>query len=147
VKKSNFCNEHFAMNCGLCGDGAAEVAPLPTVNDAQSITDRLTAQTPQVAYVPPEQPEHGPTGLQPSQVQIVNIPKSEEGIAVLSVTDEYAKSCDDLKSANDAVKSMEDHLAKMTTMLTELKTEAIKARQRKDELKRKVLETLAMGGE
>lgn len=128
------------MNCKLCS-GDEQIIPTTEENftNAKEITDRLTATLPESTGQP--------IIFNPAPPIVVEPVRSDESKAVLSVTDDYAQSVDDLKKANDAVKNMEDHLAKMTGILTDLKTEVVRAKICKDELKRKVLETLAMGGE
>ena len=78
---------------------------------------------------------------EPSKIQ------SEEAQAVVSITEEYARSCDSHKQALDAVSNTRQHIDKMGLVLNELLADEDKKKKLKDELKRKVLETLAMGGE
>jgi hypothetical protein len=168
MNKSSFCQEHFSMNCKLCSaapEAPAQPSPTPTIipprtdpktpeeyaamaQRAREIAARITGDVPSPVS---SEEVHGPVGFSPVVASPALPPPpvvhSEEATAVISITDQYAKACDEVKAANDSVKNMEDHLAKMTTMLTNLKTEAIQAKQRRDELKRKVLETLAMGNE
>ena len=145
--KSKFCNDHFALNCKLCGAEEPAVVETPNIikesienfKAGQQILTNLTELGSGEA--------HGPAGLQPNEVRIVPIIQSEEAQAVLSITDEYAKACDAFKLANDAVANTRQHIDKMEHILDDLMEEVATKKKIKDDLKRKVLETLAMGGE
>lgn len=139
MKKSQYCTDHFVLGCKLCGmettSEAVVVAPLD--HGPVGITTEVV-QTAANAFVN----NHAVTGNhEPPKIQ------SEEAQAVVSVTEEYARSCDSHKQALEAVSNTRQHIDKMGLVLNELLADADKKKKLKDELKRKVLETLAMGGE
>ena len=132
MNKSTFCTDHFALNCKLCSEDEPATLPVSTGEPMVIVSPVSILAVEQLA----------PQAIAPTQT----ITHSDESIAVLSVTDQYAKSCDELKVAGDAVKNMEIHIQSLNGMLVELKNDVVTKRARKDDLKRKVLETLAMGG-
>lgn len=142
MNKSNFCEDHFVMNCRLCSQ---EVAA-PPVLDFNGVPQIVPFTTP----VPTEKvglPAGGDyinlsaigisqNGLTNSEVE------SEEGKTVLSVTDRYARACDDLSRAKETVTAVIDHIAKMGSTLLELQEDVVSKKVLKDNLKLELLSTL-----
>lgn len=145
MQKSKYCDMHFSLNCPLCDETAA-----PNAAVAQAFTPPIPFTTP----VPTEAvglPEGG-TYINASAIKIESGPQppaiqSEEGQAVLNVSDDYARACDSYKLAVKAVTDMKAHLTKMDLILEELQRDVITKKKHKDDLKKKVLETLAIGGD
>ena len=131
--KSTFCSEHFAMGCKLCS-GDPEPAQLSPVITGEG-------HTPEVTKLPESTGQ--PIIFQPVEKQ------SEESKAVLSVTDEYAKACDEFAEARTSVTNIELHIVKLEGIKVTLQADVVSKGKRKEELRKKVLETLGVndGGE
>lgn len=128
MNKSSFCSEHFAMNCKLCSDEPKPVSDLravvgPVISVLPTL-DGLKEQVP-VAVAEP------PTTF-----------RSAEGAAVISVTDQYAKSCDEYSEAVTAVTNIELHIIKLESMKLTLQHDVVEKKTKKEELRKKLLETL-----
>lgn len=121
MQKSSLCIDHFVMNCKLCSDSPiTEPEILPNAAMIGQTGSSIPATL---------------TPLIPSQKPTVTNPEAKK---VLTVSEEYSISCEafslisnQLNDAKELVKALENKLAD--------------AKSRRAELKKKLLETLALG--
>lgn len=131
MKKSNFCSDHFVLNCKLCSEEAPPT-PLPEVKPSvPKLTEEVIKNIQES-----EQRVEDNTHPEPPPVS------SPEAQAVLSVTDEYARACDDFAAAVNAVTNIEAHIDRLQAMKLSLQADVVGKKTRKEELRKKVLETL-----
>lgn len=129
MEKRTFCTEHFVMGCKLCGGGDTNPTP----------------ETP--VFLP--NPEAMQQSIAPSVLTlptgpIISAPlfESEEAKEAISVTEEYAKACDEYDSSVKDLKALEDHVRNLQRSVEELKVKVSEKKNNRSELKKKVLETL-----
>jgi len=122
LPKSSMCSNHFVLNCKLCSEDnlAGMSTGVPNL-PAEAVAD-LKVENPAFVAVPPIKPA-------------ITSPEAKK---VLNVSEEYSISCEtfsfiskQLSDAKELVKVLENKLAD--------------AKQHRAELKKKLLETLAMG--
>jgi hypothetical protein len=140
MKKSNFCSEHFAMNCKLCDGDPEPISPA----DVKSLQAPLVAG-PTVGLLPSAfgaAEQIAPALPVATGESLVTTFRSEESEAVLSVTVEYAKACDEYTEAIEAVANMVAHISRLKELEISLQANVVGKKTRKEELRKKVLETL-----
>lgn len=139
MEKGTFCTDHFVLNCRLCGQESPVLsAPVNKVPDpqVQSIIENHETQ-----FKENQNMVDSLSRAEPSPIQSV------EGQKVVSVADEYARACEKYEQAVKQGIDMNAHIDKMREVLIELDRATSEAKKDKDRLKKKVLETLALGGD
>ena len=121
------------MNCKICNEDALAGPAVPV-----SKLDPLDAGPGPVSVLPTID------GLKEQIPVVAPVPfRSEEGAAVLSVTDQYVKSCDEYAEAVTAVTNIELHIMRLEAMKLTLQHDVVEKKIRKEELRKKVLETIS----
>lgn len=139
MEKGKLCNDHFVMNCKLCGGESPAIAP-----SAPIIKTTPIPESPVGAIV---NTIEGMQVVRDAPSRIINAApvRSAEAQNVMTVADEYARACESYSEAQAAVAAMMVHIAKMTEVLTNLQNSVVTTRQEKDEAKRRVFDSMKEG--
>lgn len=128
MKKAEMCSTHFILNCKLCND---EPSPAPLPLSEPAVIAPIVATIP-IVYDGTVVPSLS------APVTPLTTVTNAEGRNVLSVADEYSIAC-------QMVAELSKHLIDLEATVVGMKDKLAGAKARKTELKKKLLETLALG--